>query len=64
MEIIKQNSVFNKILPELVLRLDATPYFAHEFKTTDEYHQKQNSWMSVVELVRQNNLPSLAKWSH
>ena len=50
MEIIKQNSVINRILPELVLRLDAAPYFTHELKTTDEYHQKQNSWMSAVEV--------------
>jgi len=63
-EIIKQNSVFNRILPELVLRLDATPHFAYELKITDEYHRKQNSWMSVVEVVRQNNLPWSVNWSH
>lgn len=62
MKNIKQNSVFNRILPELVLRLDATPCSAYEFKTSDGYDQKQNSWMSGVDVARQNSLPCLVNW--
>lgn len=54
---IKKNSVFKRILPELVLRLDTTPYFADELQTTDKCHQKQNSCMSGAEVVRKTNLP-------
>lgn len=61
---IKQNSVFKIILPELVLRLDTTLYFADELQTTDKWHQKQNSCMSGAEVLRKTYLPWSLNWSH
>lgn len=55
MEIIKQNSIFNRILPEQVIRLHVTPYFAHEFMTADEYHHKQNITSTTDIQIRQQS---------
>lgn len=56
MEIIKQNSIFNRILPEQVIRLHVTPYFAHELMTADEYQHKQNITSTTDIQIRQSSV--------